>query len=265
MTMPKRLLVADDSLTIQRVIELAFANENIDVVAASSGEDAIRQIDERPPAIVLADTRMPDRSGYEIAEFVSSIPSGDQIPVVLMSGAFEPVDDRRARAAGCETVLVKPFDPTVLVKTVHELLGHTAEPAAAGSVEAPSDAAELASGERAASMATPAGEADLVWPVKDDITGSPVVGAPAAGTGAVAVSAPASASSTAASEAAGPARTRAAASTLVVTDELVDRLATRVIARLSDRVVRDVTAKVVGEVAERLVAEEIERLKRKLR
>ena len=245
--MPERLLVADDSLTIQRVVELAFANENIDVVAASSGEDAIRQIDERPPAIVLADTRMPDRSGYEIAEFVSSIPTGDQIPVVLMSGAFEPVDDRRARAAGCETVLVKPFDPTVLVKTVHELLGHTAE---------------SASGEGAASMATPAGEADLVWPVKDEITGSPAVGAPAAGTGAVAVSA--SSTSTAASEAVDAARTREAASTLAVTDELVDRLATRVIARLSDRVVRDVTTKVVGEVAERLVTEEIERLKRKL-
>ncbi len=260
--MPERLLVADDSLTIQRVVELAFANENIDVVAASSGEDAIRQIDERPPAIVLADTRMPDRSGYEIAEFVSSIPTGDQIPVVLMSGAFEPVDDRRARAAGCETVLVKPFDPTVLVKTVHELLGHTAEPVAAGFVEALADAAESASGAGAASMATPAGEADLVWPVKDEITGSPAVRAPAAGTGAVAVSA--SSTSSAASEAVDAARTREAASTLAVTDELVDRLATRVIARLSDRVVRDVTTKVVGEVAERLVTEEIERLKRKL-
>ena len=95
--MPERLLVADDSLTIQRVIELAFANENLEVVAVSSGEDAIKQIDARPPAIVLADTRMPERSGYEIAEFVSSIPTGAQIPVVLMTGAFEPVDDRRAR------------------------------------------------------------------------------------------------------------------------------------------------------------------------
>ena len=263
--MPDRLLVADDSLTIQRVIELAFANESIDVVAASSGEDAIRKINERPPTIVLADTRMPDRSGYEIAEFVASIPRGDQIPVVLMSGAFEPVDDRRARAAGCETVLVKPFDPAVLVKTVHELLGHTAEPAAAGSVATLADAAKPASREGSAAMAEPAGEADLVWPVKDDITDSPAVGAPAAGTGAVAVSAVAPSTSTAASETADPARTREAASTLAVTDELVDRLATRVIARLSDRLVRDVTTKVVGEVAERLVAEEIERLKRKLR
>lgn len=253
--MPERLLVADDSLTIQRVIELAFADENVDVVAVSSGEDAIREIDERPPAVVLADTRMPDRSGYEIAEFVSSIPTGDQIPVVLMSGAFERVDERRARAAGCETVLVKPFDPTVLVRTVYELLGHPAKPAAASSVEAPGDAAEPASGERVASMATPGSEADLVWPVKDDISGAPAVGASAAArTGA-----------TAAPEVADPTRPREATAALAVTGELVDLLASRVIARLSDRVVRDVTTKVVGEVAERLVAEEIARLKRKLR
>ena len=264
--MPERLLVADDSLTIQRVIELAFADDNVDVVAVSSGEDAIRQIDERPPAIVLADTRMPDRSGYEIAEFVNSIPTGDQIPVVLMSGAFEIVDDRRARAAGCETVLVKPFDPTALVRTVHELLGHPTEPAAASSVEAPGDAAEPVSGERTASIAPPGGEADLEWPVKDDISSAPAVGAAAAArTGATAVSALAPASSTAASEVADPTRAREAAAALAVTDELVDLLATRVSARLSDRVVRDVTTKVVGEVAERLVAEEIERLKRKLR
>ena len=94
--MPDRLLVADDSLTIQRVIELAFADENIEVLTVSSGEEAIRQIDVRSPAIVLADTRMPERSGYEIAEFVSSKPAGDQMPVVLMSGAFEPL-----MTAGC--------------------------------------------------------------------------------------------------------------------------------------------------------------------
>ena len=63
----------------------------------------------------------------------------------------------------------------------------------------------------------------------------------------------------------GPERTREAASALAITDELIDRLATRVIARLSDRVVRDVTTQVVTQLAERLVAEEIARVKAKLR
>ena len=249
--MPDRLLVADDSLTIQRVIELAFADENIEVLTVSSGEEAIRQIDVRSPAIVLADTRMPERSGYEIAEFVSSKPAGDQMPVVLMSGAFEPVDDRRARAAGCDTVLVKPFDPSALVKTVHQILGRRT--VWSGD---PEGVPEL----KRASVAAPTNAPDLTWPGDDMVSTAATGGSGVVETAAPSVVAPPSTLSDV-----GPERTREAASALAITDELVDRLATRVIARLSDRVVRDVTTQVVTQVAERLVAEEIARVKAKLR
>ena len=249
--MPDKLLVADDSLTIQRVIELAFADDNVDVVAVSSGEEAIRLIDARSPAIVLADTRMPDRSGYEIAEFVSSKPTGDQMPVVLRTGLFEPVDDRRARAAGCDTVLVKPFDPSALMKTAHETLGRRRES---------SGEPEDASGTRGVSVPAPVGEPDLEWPIKDHVSGPSSSG----GAGSV-EAAPSVATLPPAVADPDPERTREASSSLVITDELVDRLATRVIGRLSDQVVRDVTTRVVTEVAERLVAEEIARLKAKLR
>jgi CheY-like chemotaxis protein len=231
--MSQTLLVADDSLTIQRVIKLALANEDLEVVAVTSGEQAIEEIKSNPPALVLADTRMPNRSGYEIAEFLNSRPSHQGIPVVLMAGSFEPLDERRAKAAGCVAVLVKPFEPGKLVTTVCELLGLSPRPAAQVSMK----------------VEPPAAKSGLTWPV-EDLAGAPAEPAP--------VPAPLPAMVSVIP----PEHTPPA---LIVTDELVDRLATRVIARLSDRVVRETTTDVVSRAAERLVREEIKRLKDKLR
>ena len=67
--------------------------------------------------------RMPERDGYEVATFIKEDPALAHIPVVLLTGAFEPVDEDRARQVGCDAVLVKPFEPQVVIKPVHELLG----------------------------------------------------------------------------------------------------------------------------------------------
>ena len=232
--MSHTVLVADDSLTIQRVIQLALAEEDVEVVAVTSGEQAIEEIGSCHPDLVLADTRMPDRGGYEIAEFLNSQPSHQRIPVVLMTGAFEPLDEPRAKAAGCVEVLVKPFDPGKLVRTVRELLGRRREPATKASMKAE----------------PPNGESDPKWLVNDGpvrVQAEPEqVPDPEPATPSLIPASPAS-------------------SAVVVTDELVELLATRVIARLSDRVVRETITGVVSRVAERLVREEIERLKDKLR
>ena len=284
--MSQTLLIADDSLTIQRVIKLAFANEHLDVVAVSSGEQAIEQIEAHPPAIVLADTRMPDRNGYEIAEFIKGKQAYNEIPVVLMSGAFEPVDDRRAREAGCEAVLVKPFEPEKLVSTVKELLGARAEPAGEASLAAPSRPTPPSAtpSKRKPRSGAPLGEPELTWPVADELPVMPreAVTEPAAAVleSPAAVAEPPEppvVSAEPSAPAAPPASVgqlpevradtpkEGAPAPLVITDELVDRLATRVIARLSDRVVRETTTDVVTQVAERLVSEEIKRLKDTLR
>ena len=265
--MPRTLLVADDSLTIQRVIKLALADENLEVVTVGSGTQAIEQIEALNPAIVLSDTRMPDRDGYEIAEFARMTPSGRQIPVVLMTGAFEPVDERRAEAAGCRAILVKPFEPQRLVDTVRELLGHPADPP-----PTPSPAAstlESAPPARAEDRvvrtpaAEPAGNVDLTWPVTDDLAAP---SAQASGVSANPLVAPVTVTAPAPALDPGllPA-TEVASAPIVITDELVERLATHVIARLSDRVVRETTTQIVTDVSERLVTAEIERIKSKLR
>jgi CheY-like chemotaxis protein len=120
--MAHKLLLADDSVTIQRVIELTFADEDIEVVAVGDGQQAIDRIGADPPDVVLADVGMPERDGYQVASFVKQTPRLAHIPVLLLTGAFEPVDEARARAAGCDGVLVKPFEPQMVINRVKDLL-----------------------------------------------------------------------------------------------------------------------------------------------
>ena len=120
--MPHKLLLADDSVTIQRVIELTFADEDVQVQAVGDGMKAIASIEADHPDIVLADVGMPERDGYEVAAFVKGNPQLAHIPVLLLTGAFEPVDETRARAVGCDGVLVKPFEPQMVINRVKDLL-----------------------------------------------------------------------------------------------------------------------------------------------
>ena len=120
--MHPKLLLADDSVTIQRVIELTFADEEVTVVAVGDGQQAIDRVRSDRPDIVLADVGMPERDGYEVAAFIKGDPEFAHIPVLLLTGAFEPIDEARARAVGCDGVLVKPFEPQMVISRVRDLL-----------------------------------------------------------------------------------------------------------------------------------------------
>ena len=136
--MAHKLLLADDSVTIQRVIELTFADEDVKVAVVGDGKQAIERIVGDRPDIVLADIGMPERDGYEVAAFVKNDPRFASIPVILLTGAFEPLDEDRARKVGCDGVLVKPFEPQVVINRVKELLAgrRPVPPAAIGTAAA---------------------------------------------------------------------------------------------------------------------------------
>lgn len=118
----QKLLLADDSVTIQRVIELTFSGEDIEVVAVNDGEQAIARIPAEHPDIVLADIGMPKKGGYDVAAFVKGRADLEHIPVLLLAGAFEPVDQARAEQVRCDGVLIKPFEPQQVIERVRELL-----------------------------------------------------------------------------------------------------------------------------------------------
>jgi CheY-like chemotaxis protein len=121
----RKLLIADDSPTIQKVINLTFEDEDIEVVAVSDGEQALRVLAEQtPPDILLADIWMPGPNGYELCERVKRDARLRHVPVILLVGAFEPFNEAEARRVGADTVLTKPFQSIRdLVSKVGSLLG----------------------------------------------------------------------------------------------------------------------------------------------
>src|SRR3990170_7798812 len=116
------ILLADDSITIQKVIELTFSDEDFNLHTVGNGQKAIDEIRTVKPDIVLCDIIMPEKNGYEVCEFIKSSQDLKHIPVLLLTGAFEPFDQERARAAGCDGFLAKPFEPQTLISKVKELL-----------------------------------------------------------------------------------------------------------------------------------------------
>ncbi|HEX8175985.1 MAG TPA: response regulator [Pyrinomonadaceae bacterium] len=105
----RKLLLADDSVTIQKVIDLTFSDEGIEVTTVGNGEQALSKLDELQPDIVLADVFMPGRNGYEVCEHIKRDERYRHIPVMLLVGSFEPFDEAEARRVGADDYLTKPF------------------------------------------------------------------------------------------------------------------------------------------------------------
>jgi len=114
--------LADDSITIQKVVELTFSDGDYEVVAVNNGAKAIQKIAEMKPDVILSDIIMPEKNGYEVCEFVKSHPVYRGIPVILLTGTFEPFDPDRADKAGCDAVVTKPFESQSLIQKVEELI-----------------------------------------------------------------------------------------------------------------------------------------------
>ena len=280
------LLLADDSVTIQRVIELTFADENVDVVAVGDGDAALACLDATPPPdIVLADIAMPGKNGYEVARYIKESPRLAHIPVLLLTGAFEPVDQAKAAEAGCDGILAKPFEPQMVIGRVTELLKRPrdgsspspppieeagpARPAAAtGDLGEYFDRLDAAFAtlskapvpvhsrhpETPARGDEPHKPADSRAPVPaPPPTTTPTALPPLADAFAALLAAehgePLSSAGTS-----WPAATQAPPA---IGDDLVETITERVLARISDRVVRET----VAAIAERMIQEEIERIK----
>jgi CheY-like chemotaxis protein len=138
--MAHTLLLGDDSITIQRVIELTLADTGIKVITASDGDQALDRLRAERPDIVMLAIGLPKRDGFEVARFIQSQPALQGVPVLLMSGAFDNVDDARVRESGVAGVLVKPFEPGLVINRVKELLGMSPKPAPSpGSSALPAD------------------------------------------------------------------------------------------------------------------------------
>ncbi len=120
----RKLLLADDSLTIQKVVSLTFGDEAMEVTTVGGGAAALEQLGDSLPDIVLADVFMPEPNGYALCERIKTDERTRHIPVVLLVGTFEPFNEAEARRVGADEVLTKPFQSIRdLVNKVGGLLG----------------------------------------------------------------------------------------------------------------------------------------------
>ena len=121
--MKKTVLVADDSPTIRKIVQLCLKEQQIEIVSAGSGAEALERLRKSPPDLVLADTVMPAPDGYQLCERIKGGEFGAPVPVILLADVFEPVDGVRLSTSGADGQITKPFDARTLQLMVADQLG----------------------------------------------------------------------------------------------------------------------------------------------
>jgi CheY-like chemotaxis protein len=120
--MSTRVLLADDSPHAQRMGERILREEGYEVTTVIHGEDAVTQLEQLQPDLVLVDVFLPGRSGYDLCRYIRNQPDLRHAGVILIAGLLEPVDEDEARAAGADAVLKKPFEASVVIDAIRPLI-----------------------------------------------------------------------------------------------------------------------------------------------
>jgi CheY-like chemotaxis protein len=121
-SMSIKVLVADDSITIQKVIGIIFGGEEYSLTVVDNGKAAVDKALEITPDVLLIDVLMPGMTGYEVAEMVRSTPSLATKPILLLTGSFEPFDEEKAKKCGADDFIAKPFESQQIITKVKELV-----------------------------------------------------------------------------------------------------------------------------------------------
>src|SRR5450432_2533662 len=116
-----RILLVDDSPHAQRMGERILTEEGFEVVTVSNADSALIRLDDVAPDVVLADTVMPGRTGYDICHFLKMSPRHRHVKVILTAGVLEPLDEEQARRVEADGTLKKPFEASALIAAVRPL------------------------------------------------------------------------------------------------------------------------------------------------
>jgi len=120
--MTKKILLADDSITIQKVVNITLAHEDFDLTIVDNGNDAVAKAKEIRPDAILLDVMMPGKDGYQACEAIKSMAAMSKVPIILLTGTFEPFDEERAAMVGADDFIKKPFESHTLISKIKERL-----------------------------------------------------------------------------------------------------------------------------------------------
>ena len=122
--MAKRILIADDSVTIQKAFAMTFAGaDDVTVTGARSADEGLALAQRAHPDLIIADGVMPGRSGYDLCASIKADPSLRAVPVYILASLQQPYDDARGQKAGADGQLTKPWETNAMMERVRGLLG----------------------------------------------------------------------------------------------------------------------------------------------
>jgi two-component system cell cycle response regulator DivK len=120
--MTKKILVVEDHEDNRQILRDLLGSAGFDLIEAENGEDALEQAESRHPDLVLMDIQLPQMDGYEATRLIKSNPLTKSIPVIVVTSYALSGDEERARAAGCDAYVTKPYSPRLLLAKIREFL-----------------------------------------------------------------------------------------------------------------------------------------------
>jgi CheY-like chemotaxis protein len=258
------ILVADDSVTMRRILELTFQGEDARVTTVDSGDSVVRKASELNPDVVFADLSLSGMDGYAIASAIKSSPGLERTAVVVMASQKHPYDEEKGKAAGVDDHILKPFDTQHVIDRVKQVLSRPRAVPAAARAAAPAAGAPAAPAGKIGTKTIAFGKPPMAANAPMPVASAPAQQRPAGGAAAPAYAAQAAAPAVSAKAAMAP----MASAVAVASTDLEHKLnglgltAEQVAAvlSLSREVVERVVWEVVPDLAETLIKEEIRRL-----
>ena len=120
--MSKRLLVVDDEPGLLQAVGVCLKTEGYDVMTARRGEDALIQIADTLPDLIISDIRMPGMDGYALARQLRASPRTELIPIIFLTAKGETSDRVAGFRSGADAYLTKPFEPDELLSVIDNIL-----------------------------------------------------------------------------------------------------------------------------------------------
>ena len=120
--MSKRILVVEDQADNRRILRDMLSNAGYELVEAESGEEALKAVEAQRPDLILMDIQLPVMDGYEATRRIKANPTLKAVPIIAVTSYALSGDEGKARAAGCNAYVTKPFSPRALLAKVREFL-----------------------------------------------------------------------------------------------------------------------------------------------
>lgn len=123
-----KLLLADDNITIQKIVELILPEKDYSITSVNNGNEAFETAKRDKPDIILADVIMPGTDGYQLCKKVKEDPDLMNVPVLLLAGVYESFDSYKASDVGADAYIIKPFESHEFIKKVNDCIDRASRP-----------------------------------------------------------------------------------------------------------------------------------------